>query len=155
MLTGWRLIIYEVCRDAHFLETFVVKKRSNDFNLKSYVFINYNLLMKLLDSRFHANSLVKNQKIKQISHLFGADADWARRNAYSMSESYALPIHLNMKTKVVITSFLYFVYFFHAFIIKNLISSFDISFSEYHKRAETTSFFLGQHSQFRGETSLS
>jgi hypothetical protein len=46
----------------------------------------------------------------KISHLFGADADWARRNAYSMSQGHALTIHLNTKTKVVITSFLYFIY---------------------------------------------
>jgi hypothetical protein len=46
----------------------------------------------------------------QISHLFGADADWARRNAHSMSQSHALTIHLNTKTKVVVASFLYLFY---------------------------------------------
>ena len=108
--------MHEVCRNAHFLETFFRKKRSIDVNLKPYL-KDCNMLMKLVDLRFHANSLVKNQKIKQISHLFGADADWARRNAYSMSQSHALTIHLNMKTKVVITSFLYFVYSFSVIII--------------------------------------
>jgi hypothetical protein len=66
--TGWRLITYGIylvlCKALFFSNFFLnLSVRSNDVSLKPYHFTNYTVLIKLVDSRFHANSLVINQKV--------------------------------------------------------------------------------------------